>query len=174
MAGIEGDVWKQERDHSVDPKREPGPIDLNRYQINSTAGGGIATFMNWPVALNQEDLDAGDIDVAVIGAPLDLGTGQRGTAFGPRALRTADRYIPGGPLAKHVMTHTHVGIKPWEVLACADYGDAGIDPFDPEVSHEEVRKRVREIVEAGAYPITLGGDHSLMRPDGMALADVYG
>jgi len=174
MAGIEGDVWKQERDKSEDPKREPGPIDLNRYEINSTAGAGIATFMNWPVALNREDLDAGDVDVAVIGAPLDLATGQRGTAFGPQALRTADRYIPGGPLAKHVMTHTHVMVKPWEVLKCADYGDAGIDPFDAEVSHEEIRKRVREIVETGAYPITLGGDHSLMRPDGMALADVYG
>jgi len=75
MAGIEGDVWKQERDKSEDPKREPGPIDLNRYEINSTAGAGLASFMNWPVALNQEDLDAGDVDVAVIGAPLDLATG---------------------------------------------------------------------------------------------------
>ena len=72
------------------------------------------------------------------------------------------------------MTHTHGMIKPWEVLKCADYGDAGIDPFDAELSHEEIRQRVREIVETGAYPITLGGDHSLMRPDGMALADVYG
>ena len=174
MAGIEGDVWKQERDESEDPKREPGPIDLNRYKVNSTAGAGIPTFMNWPVALNRDDLDAGDVDVAVIGAPLDLSTGQRGTAFGPRALRTADRYIPGGPLANHILTHSHVMIKPYEVLKCADYGDAGVDPFDSEVSHEEIRKRVREIVETGAYPITLGGDHSLMRPDGMALADVYG
>lgn len=174
MAGVEGDAWKQERDHSEDPKRAPGLIDLNRYQVNSTAGAGIASFMNWPVALNQDDLDAGDVDVAVIGAPLDLSTGQRGTALGPRALRTADRYLPGGPLAKHTLTHTHVMIKPYEVLSCADYGDAGIDPFDSEVSHEEIRKRVREIVETGAYPITLGGDHSLMRPDGMALADVYG
>jgi hypothetical protein len=28
MAGIEGDVWKQEYDRSQDPKREPGPIEL--------------------------------------------------------------------------------------------------------------------------------------------------
>ena len=174
MAGVEGDVWRQERDHSEDPKRDPGPVDLNRYQINPVGPGGIPSFMRWPVALNQDDLDAGDIDVAVIGAPLDLGTGMRGTAFGPQALRTADRYLPGGPLAKHVMTHQHVGVKPWEILNCADYGDAGVDPFDSELSHEEVHKRVREVVETGAYPITLGGDHSLMRPDGMALADVYG
>ena len=60
-------------------------------------------------------------------------------------------------------------------LACVDYGDAGVESFRcREASHEEVRKRVREIAEVGAYPIILGGDHSLMRADGMALADVYG
>jgi hypothetical protein len=156
MAGIEGDVWRVEYDRSNDPDREPGPIELNRYVINPVAPGGIPTFMRWPVCLTPEDLKAGEVDVAVIGAPLDLSTGQRGTAFGPLALRTADRYMPGGPLAPHVLTHTHVVIKPYEVLKCVDYGDAGIDPFDPALSHEEVRKRVREIAETGAIPITLG------------------
>ena len=36
------------------------------------------------------------------------------------------------------------------------------------------RNRVREIIEAGAMPVVLGGDHSLMRPDMQAMADVYG
>lgn len=174
MAGIEGDVWKQEYDRSQDPKREPGPIELNRYVINSTASGGIATFMGAPIALTPGDLKAGKVNVAIIGAGLDLSTGQRGTSFGPRAVRTADRYLPGGPLAPAVMTHSHVMIKPFEVLKVVDYGDAGVDPFDVEASHEEIRKRVREIVDAGATPIIIGGDHSLMRPDSMALADVYG
>jgi len=174
MAGIEGDVWRQEYDRSDDPKREPGPIELNRYVINPVAPGGIPTFMRWPVCLTPEDLKAGQVDVAVIGAPLDMSGGQRGTSFGPLALRTADRYIPGGPLAGAVLTHAHVGIKPYESLNCVDYGDAGISPFDIELSHQEVRKRVREIAETGAIPIILGGDHSLMRPDGMAMADVYG
>ena len=174
MAGIEGDVWRQEYDRSDDPKREPGPIELNRYAINSNAAAGIATFMNWPICLTPEDLRAGEVDVAVIGAPIDMSVGQRGTAWGPRALRSADRYLPGGPIARNIMTHTHVMIKPFEVLTCVDYGDAGVDPMDIELSHEEVRKRVREIAETGAFPIVLGGDHSLMRADGMALADVYG
>ena len=174
MAGIEGDVWRQEYDHSQGPKREPGPIEINRYIVNSGAFAGISTFMNWPICLTPEDLKVGEVDVAVIGAPIDMSFGQRGTAWGPRALRTADRYLPGGPIARNILTHTHVMIKPFEVLNCADYGDAGVDPLDVENSHEEVRKRVREIVETGAFPIVLGGDHSLMRPDGMALADVYG
>lgn len=174
MAGIEGDVWRQEYDHSQGPKREPGPIEINRYIVNSGAYSGIPTFMNWPICLTPEDLTAGEVDVAVIGAPIDMSVGQRGTSWGPRALRTADRYLPGGQIARNILTHTHVMIRPFEVLNCVDYGDAGVDPLDIENSHEEIRKRVREIAETGAFPIVLGGDHSLMRPDGMAMADVYG
>jgi len=174
MAGIEGDVWKEERDRSEDPKREPGPININRYVANAQAHAGIATFMGAPVCVTPDDLKAGKVDVAIIGAGLDLSVGQRGTAFGPRAVRNAERYLPSGPLAHALATHTHVMIKPFDIMKCVDYGDAGVDPFDAEASHEEVRKRVREIVDAGAFPIIIGGDHSLMRPDGMALADVYG
>ena len=171
MAGIEGDVWRQERDQSAQPRREPGPIDLNRYLIQM-AYSGIPSFMNFPVALTREDIKAGKVDVAVMGAPLDMSLGQRGAAFGPRGLRTAERYLPwsGAPL----VSHAHVRIKPFEILKCVDYGDAGIDPLDTVKSHEEIRKRVREIVDAGAFPIILGGDHSLMLPDVAALADVYG
>jgi agmatinase len=172
MAGIEGDVWREERDRSDDPKREPGPIDLNRYGV--AMYGGIPIFMNFPVCLTQEDLKAGKVDVAILGAPVDMSFGQRGTAFGPRALRTAERYIPGGHIAHSLLTHTHVMIKPFEILTCVDYGDAGVDPLDIAKSHEEIRLRVREIVETGAFPVVLGGDHSLMLPDAAALADVYG
>ncbi len=38
MAGIEGDVWREERDRSDDPKREPGPIDLNRCGVAMYGG----------------------------------------------------------------------------------------------------------------------------------------
>ena len=56
MTGIEGDVWCQEYDRSQDPRREPGPIELNRYVVNSGAYAGISTFLNWPICLTQEDL----------------------------------------------------------------------------------------------------------------------
>jgi hypothetical protein len=38
-------------------------------------------------------------------------------------------------------------IKPFEILTCVDSGDAGVDPLDIVKSHEEIRLRVREIVE---------------------------
>jgi len=122
--------------------------------------GGIPTFMNFPVCLTQEDLKAGKVDVAISGAPVDMSFSQRGTAFGPRALRTAERYIPGGAISRSLFTHPHVMIKPFDLLTCVDYGDAGVDPLDIVKSHKEIRLRVREIVEIGAFPVILGGDHS--------------
>ncbi|MBV7338841.1 agmatinase family protein [Chloroflexi bacterium TSY] len=177
MAGPEGDIWKVEFDRSNEPKREPGPIELNRYGATSGAYAGIPTFMGLPVCLTPDDLDAPGrkVDVAIIGAPLDMSMGQRGTAYGPRALRTAERYVPHGPtMQEGVLTHTYVMIKPFSVLKCVDYGDAGIGPFDIEKSHDEIRKRVSEITMKKVVPIVLGGDHSLMRPDVMAITDSYG
>lgn len=52
MAGIEGDFWKMKADRSKDPKREPGPIHLQRY-AGTMANSGIATFLGLPVCLTQ-------------------------------------------------------------------------------------------------------------------------
>ena len=35
MAGVEGDVWKQDHDDQKGPEREAGPIELKRYVVNS-------------------------------------------------------------------------------------------------------------------------------------------
>jgi len=161
-------------DRSGEPSREPGPIDINRYAVPSGAYAGIPTFMGFPVAMTPDDLRAGEVDVAVIGAPVDMGIGRRGAAWGPRGLRTAEQYIPWGQASHAVLPHQHVGVKPFAELRCVDYGDAGVDPLDIEESHVEIRARVREIIEAGAMPLVLGGDHSIMRPDVSAMADVYG
>lgn len=74
------------RDTSKDPKREPGPIPVPR---------GIPTFFRAPIAHTPEDLKAGKVDVAFLGAPLDMGSGMRGAGWGPRGLRAFDPR-PGG------------------------------------------------------------------------------
>ena len=67
MAGIEGDIWKMKVDRARNPKREPGPIHWQRY-IGTPAYSGIPTFMGVPICLTQEDLKAGKMDVAILGA----------------------------------------------------------------------------------------------------------
>ena len=75
--------------------RKPGPINIQQT-IGGTAFIGIPTFFKSPVALTPEDLIAGKVDIAIMGAAFDLSTGMRGTAYGPTAIRAAERYAPWG------------------------------------------------------------------------------
>jgi agmatinase len=127
--------------------------------------------MRLPVCLDQEDLRAGGVDVAVLGAPMDSGSGQRGAALGPQAIRAAERYVP---LPALFANHLHVRVQPFQALTVVDYGDAPVDPFSIEASMEPIRQVVREVAETGAVPVVLGGDHSILWPDAAAIADVYG
>lgn len=154
--------WKTKRPQELNPAREPGPISLSRYMQSF---GGIPTFFNSPVALTPEDLKAGKVDVAIVGAPLDMGSGFRGAALGPVAIRTARM---GAGLDMYTMT------SPSEVLSIVDYGDIAVDNMSTERSMEHVREMVREIASTGAIPFIVGGDHSLMYSDAAGLADVYG
>src|SRR5690606_5574547 len=81
-------AWKARRPRSFDPPREPGPIDLSRY---IGGGSGIPTFAGAPVALTPEDLVAGSVEVAIVGAPLNMGSGWRDADHGPLALRLMGR-----------------------------------------------------------------------------------
>ena len=81
MAGVPGDVWRIEYDRSNDPKREPGPIELNRYIANPVAPGGIPTFMRWPVCLTQEDLKAGGAEASFLSFVLAIAPGTALTAI---------------------------------------------------------------------------------------------
>jgi len=170
MPGFEGyDVWTK-IDRSRDPKREPGPIQLNRYAI-TPAYAGIATFLGLPLCLNQEDLKAGKADAAILGAAVDMSAGIRGAAYGPRFLRADDRILLNTPES---LVNADTRVKPFEVLRVYDYGDAAVDPYSIEKSMEPIRALVREIAEIGAVPIVMGGDHSILWPNCTAIADVYG
>lgn len=169
-ADYHGDAWKLEPDRSNEPRRDPGPINLQRVNF-VPAYSGIPTFMGVPLCLNQADLRAGSTDVAILGAPIDSSLGMRGAAFGPRHIRADERILPNVP---GLLIHPDTRIKPFETLNVYDYGDAAVDPLSIEGSHEPIRKTVREIAETGAIPVVLGGDHSILWPNCAAVADVYG
>jgi agmatinase len=170
MGGIDGDVWKLPYDRSQDPTRAPGPIHLERA-VGQLSYAGIPTFMGVPICLTQDDLRAGRVDAAVLGAPVDMSVGMRGASWGPRRIRSDERTLPHTPYA---FLNPDTRVKPFEVLKVVDYGDAPVDPFSIENSMEPIRTLVREIAEVGAIPIVLGGDHSIMWPNAAGVADVYG
>jgi agmatinase len=170
MASIESLDHSEGRDRSQDPPRTPGPIHLAR-SVSQMAYSGIATFMGVPVCLDQADLRAGKVDVAILGAPLDMSAGMRGAAFGPRHIRADERVLFNMP---SLLCNPDTLVKPFEVLNVVDYGDAPVDPWSLDNSIGPIRALVREIAETGAVPIILGGDHTLMLPDVAGIADVYG
>lgn len=156
-------AWQLLRPRSLDPRRESGPVALGRYG----GSGGPPTFGGFPLALSREDLVAGEVDVAILGAPLNMGTGWRDS--GERA--TVELRLHGRLMGSH---DQYVQIHPSRVLNIVDYGDVAVDNDNTERSMQHVREIVREIAETGAVPMIVGGDHSLEYPNVAALADVYG
>ena len=163
-------AWKIRRPENFNPQREPGPININRY-LSAGPKSGIPTFFNLPVALTPQDLIAGKVDVAIMGAGLDTGSGFRGAAYGPRAVRTGVVYKGQGLV---VPQHMHTMVSAFNELSIVDYGDIAIDSLSSERSIEHIREIVREVANTGTIPIIVGGDHSLMYPDVAGLVDVYG
>ncbi len=56
-----------------DLNREPGPFSVHRYLFPES---GVPTFAGARVALYPEDLVAGNVDVAIVGVPNDMGSTQ--------------------------------------------------------------------------------------------------
>ena len=114
-------------------------------------------------AKSQPVLDWGaiDADVAVLGAPLDMGTQYRaGARFGPRGIREASTLYSFG----HDGAYDHeddVVYMPRDRVRMVDIGDADIIHTDQARSLANIESGVRAMLAAGALPVVLGGDHSV-------------
>ena len=128
---------------------------------------GISTFGKRPYI---SDWDAIDADVAVLGAPYDFGTQWRpGARFGPRAVREASTLFSFG----HAGAYDHEDDATYLAgdVRIVDIGDADIIHTKTEESHANIEFGVRKILEAGALPVIIGGDHSVNIPCINAFSD---
>jgi len=168
-------IWRELRDLSEDPAREPGIINIQKYNFGFSYNA-MPTFFHLPVAMSPADLKASQVDIAILGAVPDMGTGMRGAAHGPNAVRNSQVY--GGYGARQ--PHMHTMVDPLEDLVVADFGNAPIDVMSTERSVHAIRSFVRSAAEVEirpderVIPFIVGGDHSLMYPDVAALTDIYG
>lgn len=113
---------------------------------------GISTFLDLPAADSFEDLD-----VAVIGVPMDLAVSNRaGARLGPRAVRSIERIGP----------YNHqTGIVPKAECKAADVGDVPFrSRYSLENSIEDIEEYYKRVMEAGVLPLSVGGDHSVTHP----------
>jgi len=118
----------------------------------------IATFMRVP----RHDIDR-QIDIGLIGVPFDLGLNYRsGPRDAPEAVRSASRLIR--------MVHPVSGVKPYDLCAVADLGDAPVNPMSKDLSLELIQGFYQKVHEAGIRPVSVGGDHTVPLPILRALA----
>ena len=159
-------AWRAIRPRTMDPPREAGAVPLSR-EGGGWGGLGPPTFGGYPLALTKEDLEAAEVDVAIVGAPLNMGSFWRDS--GRQA--TTDLRLFGFPMRG---MDQYAMVNAGRDLNIVDYGDIAIDNDSTERSMRHVREVVREIAQTGAVPVIIGGDHSLEYPNVAALADVYG
>ena len=140
------------------------PLDRWREYGEKPDFAGLLTFAGMPYTEDAAELEGAD--VAIVGAPTDdLVSDRPGARFGPRGIRAAS--CPPGP-------HLEAGIDGFGELRVLDYGDAPVLPADPVRTHQAIEKTVGEVLDAGALPIVLGGDHGIAEPDIRACAGRHG
>ena len=123
---------------------------------------GIRTFMRAP-----HTTDLAGVHAAVYGIPFDTATSFRtGPRFGPEAIRSASALLrPYNPA---------LGVDVVETLSIVDYGDVPVSPGDTERTYGQVEEALAQLVEAGVFPLALGGDHSVTLAELRALARRHG
>jgi arginase len=114
----------------------------------------------------------GKREVAIIGAPLDLGQDRRGVDMGPSAMRSAGLAERLTSLGFRVRDHGNVETAVREATALQDEHAR----FLPEIREtcERIAAKVAEESRAGAIPLVLGGDHSVALGTLGGLASVHG
>ncbi len=121
-----------------------------------------ATFMRLPHVT-----DLRGVDVAILGVPFDGGTSYRpGARLGPREIRAQSSLIR--PYSYFQKT------APFERLNIVDAGDIDAPPVAIEQCYEVIERHVASVIEAGALPAVIGGDHSISLPVLRALARAHG
>jgi arginase len=110
--------------------------------------------------------------VAVIGAPVDLGAGRRGVDMGPSAIRYAGLNRRLAELGLEIVDWGNVQTPVAEAATPGDEHARFLQ--DVKAICEQVAVLVRKALQEGAFPLVLGGDHSVSLGSLGALASVHG
>lgn len=123
---------------------------------------GINTFLKAPYI--EDVRRCGEYDVAVMGAPYDGGTTYRpGTRFGPQGIRKISALY--GPYS------FELGVDLRESITIGDAGDIFTIPANIEKTFDQISKAVSHVYASGAFPVVLGGDHSIGFPTVRGVAE---
>ncbi|KAG0744806.1 hypothetical protein G6F66_008815 [Rhizopus arrhizus] len=136
---------------------------------------GISTFAHLPYLQCWDESAAEDYDIAVIGAPYDIGvTFRTGARFGPSGIREGSKRIKG--------YNNELDVHPFQSWAkVVDCGDIPFEPFDSEHAMTQIESHTKYILSrpfSGRTTIprlvTLGGDHTILLPVLRAMRESHG
>jgi agmatinase len=128
---------------------------------------GIATFLRSPSCTFAE-LQPGMF--AVYGAPSDWTLGTRpGARYGPRAIRDTSTHLAW--YLETSRSNSLLDVRSGRTISLGananqlvDVGDVAIYPVDVERTVASIQAAQSAVLEAGAFPILLGGDHFVTYP----------
>ncbi len=119
---------------------------------------GFCTFAKSPAISEWGSFEA---DFAVLGVPYDMGCQYRsGARFGPRGIRQASTLFSFG----HSGAYDHecdTLFLERDKVRIVDLGDVDMIHTNPERCLDNTERAVRTILERGAIPVILGGDHAI-------------
>jgi agmatinase len=123
---------------------------------------GVATFARLPAVSAPDGLD-----VAIFGVPYDSATTFRaGARHAPAAIRAIS-----GLLREY---HPWWKVSPFEALRVGDLGDVPVVPAYIEETMRVIQDWAAGVLDAGAFPLAMGGDHSIVLPLLRAAAAKHG
>jgi agmatinase len=159
--------WEQEVERGILLGLEAAASIVDRSIPTFSRGelphfAGINTFLKAPYL--EDVRRCGEFDVAVLGAPFDGGTTYRpGTRFGPQGIRRISALY--GPY------NFELGVDLRESITMADLGDVFTIPANIEKTFDQISRAVSHVFSSGAFPVVLGGDHSIGYPTVRGVAE---
>jgi agmatinase len=135
----------------------------SRYGANLPSVG-LATFFRSPPC---EDFSKIDADIAFLGIPYDGGIGFRpGTRFGPREIRSHSvRYSAWGGQRANGYWDLNARKYFLQGFSMVDCGDVDITYYDFDINRRKMTSSIEAILDRGAFPVLVGGDHSVTFPN---------
>lgn len=127
--------------------------------------GGVVGRDDWPAQWRASRPNAdkkNTMDITLISVPMDLGADRRGVDMGPSAIRYADIVEKLRALGHTVTSAPPIPVTEPEASAQQSEGEGHAKHLAPIIAATGLlAERVAETINAGALPITLGGDHSI-------------
>ncbi|PAB59809.1 agmatinase family protein [Anaeromicrobium sediminis] len=142
---------------------ENKPVCYVKDRVIPEIYSGTPTFMGLPKLNDEKELR--NYDIVFMGAPWEgicTWGSYSGCELATKSIRAASvRY--GGYLPEF-------NLDVFDYFSGADYGDVAINSGNIEETLNNIETKAEEIINAGAFPVTFGGDHSVAYPIIKALA----